>query len=63
MVRGGQHGDQDHVCLAQHADGLDRDEFGIAGPDAYSDQAFHRADTSAARIERQAAANLAAACG
>ena len=62
-VRGGQHGDQDDVRLAQHADGLDRDEFRIPGPDAHSDQAFHRAGTSAAGTERQAAANLAAACG
>ena len=35
---GGQHRDQHHVGLAQHADGLDRDEFRVAWPDAHPDQ-------------------------
>jgi hypothetical protein len=56
--RRSQHGDQHHVGLAEHADGLDRDQFGIPGPDAHADQALHGALTSA-----QAATNLAAAAG
>ena len=57
-VRGGQHGDQHHVGLAEHADGLDRDQLGISGADAHADQPAHGAAALA-----QAAVNLAAAAG
>ena len=59
---GGQHRDQHHVGLAQHADGLDRDQFRVPGSDAHSDQALHREVTSAA-APQAAAVNLAAAAG
>ena len=36
----GEHRDQDHVGLAQHPDGLDRDQFRVAGPDPHADQAL-----------------------
>ena len=54
----GQHGDQHHVGLAEHPDGLDRDQLRVAGPDADPDQPAHEAGTLA-----QAAVNLAAAAG
>ena len=57
-IRAGQHGDQHHVGLAEHADGLDRDQFRIPGPDAHPDQPLHGVGTLA-----QAAVNLAAAAG
>ena len=60
-VRAGQHRDQHHVGLAEHADGLDRDQFRVPGPDAHPDQPL-RHDVTSAAIP-QAAVNLAAAAG
>ena len=59
--RAGQHRDQHHVGLAEHADGLDRDQFRVPGPDAHPDQPL-RHDVTSAAIP-QAAVNLAAAAG
>ena len=56
---GGQHGDQHHIGLAQHADRLDRDQFRVPGSDAHSDQALHGVGT----LPQAAAVNLAAAAG
>ena len=55
---GGEHGNQHYVGLAQDADGLDRDQFGVAGTDADPDEPHH--GTLAFAL---AAVNLAAAAG
>jgi len=59
--RAGQYGDQHHVGLAEHADGLDRDQFRVPGPHAHPNQPL-RHDVTSAAIP-QAAVNLAAAPG
>ena len=60
----GQHRDQHRVGLAQHPDGLDRDQFRVAGPDPHADQALHAAlSFHAEGTLAQAAVNLAAAAG
>ena len=62
-VGSGQHRDQHDVGLAQHPDGLDRDQFRVAGPDPHADQALHARPIHAEGTLAQAAVNLAAAAG
>ena len=60
----GQDRDQHRVGFAQHPDGLDRDQFRVAGPDPHADQALHAAlSFHTEGTFAQAAANLAAAAG
>ncbi len=61
-ARAGHHRDEDDVGLAQHPDGLDRDQFRVTGAHAHPDQRGH---TEACWLAAawQAAAKRAATCG